>query len=114
MLSCDTGQGRKVFGGELSVYYDLPSDEKLAEQIARYWKENNFLSSKKQDVKIIHSKEGFQLLLIENESFKNEEFSFSERKLLNDLKNDLQKNVFKKDLEIVICNADFQPKYKIN
>jgi len=112
--SCSSEQGSRVVGDQLSVYYDLPQDESLAEKIAIYWRDQGFLTSQKQDVRIVHVHDGFQLLLIENENVMLSELPFGERKLLNDLKNDLQKNIFQGNLEIVICNTKFEPKYTIN
>jgi len=114
MFSCSAEQGNRVFGDQFSVYYDLPQDEELAEKVAIYWKDKGFLTSKKQDIRIVHGQEKFQLLLIENENVKLDELPFEERKLLNELKNDLQKNIFHGNLEIVLCNTKFEPKYTIN
>ena len=114
MSSCSTEQGNRVVGDQLSVYYDLPQDEQLAEKVAVYWRDQGFLTSQKQAVRIVHDQDGFQLLLIENENVMLDELPFRERKLLNDLKNDLQKNIFQGNFEIVICNTKFEPKYTIN
>ncbi len=114
LISCSSEQGNRVVGDQLSVYFDLPENEKIAEEIAIYWKENGFLTGKKQDLKIILGENKNQLLLIENELFKEEKLTFKERKLLNDLKNDLQKKIFHTNLEIVVCDENFKPKYIIN
>ena len=114
LFSCSSDQGNRVIGDKLSVYFELPKNEKVAEDIALYWKENNLLTGRKQDIKIIVGDTKNQLLLIENKSFKSEELPFSQRKLLNDLKNDLQEKIFHKKLEIIICNEKFESKYIIN
>ena len=114
LFSCSSDQGNKVIGDQLSVYYDSPQDERLAEEVANYWRDNGFLTGEKQDVRILNQKDKFKVLLIESESFKNDELPFNERKLLNDLKNDLQETIFHSTLELIICNQKFEPKYTLN
>ncbi len=114
LLACTSGQGNRVVGDKLSVYFDRLEDEKIAEDVALYWKENDFITGNQQDLKIINGKDKVQLLLIEKDIFKSEDFPFSERRLLNDLRNDLQEKIFHKKLEIIICNEKFEPKYIIN
>lgn len=112
LIACSSGHGNMVQGGELTVYFPNVEDEQLATDIANYWKENDLLTDKPQDLQILRIEDGYQLLVIENE--KNDDITFSERKLLLGLQDSLRNRLNINNLEIAIANNKFQVVHKID
>lgn len=112
MMSCSKGFGHKVMGGDFSVYFEDSRHEKLAEELAFFWKENGLMTGDNQDLQISSENDIFILKLISNDS--NSEVSFKERKTLLKLQEILQEEIFKSQLELEICNGKFETIYKIN
>lgn len=115
LLSCGGDHGNRVVGDNFTVYFTNKKDQKLAEDIALYFKQNNLISNQKQDIQLTRFNKRFQLRLIatgSKEQVKN--MSFEERKLLTELQTSLYKNVIKKPFDLVICNNKFEPIYTLN
>lgn len=113
-LSCGSDFGNKVVGGNFTVYFTDVKDQELAEKIAVYFKENDLISSQKQDVQLVRENKTIQLRLISSSTDNIKSMPFEERKLLVALKYNLQKEVFKKQFDLVICNDKFEPIYTID
>ncbi len=111
LSACAGDFGHKVVGDNLTVYFTDRNDEKLAENIALFWKENQLIAADKQDLQLVRLKETVQLRMIANvpENVKN--MSFEERKLLSELEQQIQANMDEESLQLVICNSKFEPIY---
>jgi len=114
ILSCNNDYGNKVVGGKFTVYFTDTKDQKLAEKIAVYFKENDLISNQKQDLQLARVNKTLQLRLIATSPKNAQEMSFEERKLLTELQTSLYKNVFKKPFDLVICNDKFEPIYTLD
>ena len=114
VLACEADNGNKIVGDKFTVYFTDVKDQKLAEEIAIYFKENELLSSQKQDVKIVRVKKKLQLRIIANETKDVAKMSFEEQKLLTDLQTSLYEDVVKAPFELVICNNEFEPIFNLN
>lgn len=113
-LSCDSDYGNKVVGNKFTVYFTDAKDQKLAEEIAIYFKENELISSQKQDLQLVRFKKKLQLRMIATQSKDIANMPFEERKLLTELQTSLYKEVVKAPFELVICNDKFEPILKLN
>lgn len=111
LSACAGDFAHKVVGDNLTVYFTDRNDEKLAENIALFWKENQLIAADKQDLQLVRLKETVQLRMIANvpENVKN--MSFEERKLLSELEQQIQANMDEESLQLVICNSKFEPIY---
>lgn len=111
LTACSGDYGHKVVGDNLTVYFTDRNDEKLAEDIAIFWKENQLIATGKQDLQLVRLKEKIELRIIANvpENVKN--MSFEERKLLGELERKMQVEIREKSLQLVICNDKFEPIY---
>lgn len=116
IYSCtsDTDFGNKVVGDKFTVYFIDKNDEQLAEKIAIYFKDNDLITTQKQDVQLVRLKKSIQLRLIANAPKEINQMSFEERKLLTDLQTSLYNEVIKKPFELVICNDKFEPIYNLS
>lgn len=112
LLSCTSGKGNVVKGGELSVYFIETEDEELATQIANFWKDNELLTGKPQDLQLLRIEDGYQLLIIESEV--GSEINFIERKLLSELQDSLMNTLDLKNLELAIANSKFEIVHTLN
>ncbi len=114
-LSCSSGHGNRVHGDNFSVYFSEDISPKIAEKVAFYWKENQFLTGEKQDIKIEKDEnENYILFIIANfpEEVKEKGLTFEERKLLLELENDLYK-VFSKEVNLMISDQNFNVIYSV-
>ncbi|HIP31817.1 MAG TPA: hypothetical protein EYG86_03555 [Crocinitomicaceae bacterium] len=114
LYSCSSENGNSVVGDKLTVFYDAPVEEELAEQIAVFWKENDLLTGKKQDLKIVPDGDSFVLQIIASYPIDDFDMPFEERKLLLELEADLHEKITDYPIEIVICNNQFKPIYNID
>ena len=117
LFSCEGDYGHRVVGDNLSVHYNSLEDEKMAEQIAVFWKEHDLIVDNKQDLQLVNKTDEYELRIIQsNDSApsKLNEMPFNERKLLLDLQKDLSNSLGGVTMQIVICNSKFEPIYNIN
>ncbi len=114
LSSCGNEMGNKVVGGNLSVYYLESSDKDKAESIARYWKNNDFITTQKQDLQLVQYQDGYELRLIARNPDRVKQMPFNERKLLIDLQKELIDSLNLNGLQLVLCNSKFEPIFNIN
>lgn len=114
LSSCGNEMGNKVVGGNLSVYYLVSSDKDKAESIARYWKNNDFITTQKQDLQLVQYQDGYELRLIARNPDRVKQMPFNERKLLIDLQKELMDSLNLNGLQLVLCNSKFEPIFNIN
>lgn len=113
--SCVESSGSEVSGGNFTVHFDNPKDKKLAEEVVNHWKEEDLLTGKNQDVKLVRTKSGYELYLISVSRQSAEEMSFEEISALNTLQRGLNKKIFReKHVELVITDENFKPIFKPN
>lgn len=111
LMSCNSDYGHKVVGDNLTVYFTDRNDEKLAETIAIFWKENDLIGETKQDLQLVRLTKKIELRIIANDPKNVKNMSFDERKLLAELEQELQKEIGESPLQLVICNNKFEPIY---
>ena len=102
-------------GGELTVYFIDHQDEEYAKQLARFWKNNDLLTGKDQDIQLIRSDDGYRLNIIADNPDKVKPIALDELQALLSLQNMLNDSIFvEKSVQIVICNNRFKPILNIN
>lgn len=106
--------GSRVDNGNLSVYFLQEESKDDAILFAKYWKEQGYVGERKQIIQIEEEKDVVFLKLIERKSYQEEEINITEEALLQDIERDLEKNVFHKEVEIVITDNTFRPLQKRN
>ena len=117
LAACSKGYGNKLEGENLNIYFEFKEDEKLANELGRFWKKNDLLGSRKQNIRLTKNDEAYLVMLIATENdFQPQGMGFADHKLLFDLQSQLNKIVFKETIncEIVICDGTFNPLYNIN
>lgn len=109
-FACGSGFGHKLKSEKLEVYYSDKKLEPLADSLGHYWTKNNLIGKRKQFLKLVETKKGIQVLVIQSPEFPTTELSFEENNLLDSLRKDLQIAVFNnKPTSIVICDNQFKP-----
>ncbi|HTO39268.1 MAG TPA: hypothetical protein VL021_12655 [Brumimicrobium sp.] len=108
-VSCGVNMGDRIDTESLSVYF-LPGVEKdQAVAFAEYWRDNGFLGENKQVIQLEKEKDVILIKLIEKENFHNEPISITEEAMLQDLERYLKRNIFQREVEIVITDNTFRP-----
>ena len=111
--SCTSEKYHRVTGGEFSVHFTETKHNSAAENLALFWKKNDLLAGKKQDIGLFRKGKTWFVHLVALDP--KEPLSFIERKLLLDLQSRLEVEVFKGDpVRILICNDRFESVYDIN
>lgn len=114
-VACNENATSEVSGGYFTVHFENPEDKELAVEIVNFWKQEDLMTSKKQDVKLVRSKGGYALYLIAPGRKSAEEMSFEEIQALIILQEELNKTIFKDTgVNIVICNEMFKPLFEPN
>lgn len=112
--SCSDDEKLRIEGGELTVYFSHESAREEAKKVALFWKDNNFLSGRKQDIQLNEFQEEFQLKLIQNEDLTDIEFSSKDRMMFHQLSDSLNAQIFiEKPVTIHLCDPSFKTKYII-
>lgn len=115
ITACASDYGHRVSGENLTVYFDNEDDARLAEDVARYWKDYNLITGQKQDLRLVRKKETYQLKLIAINPKEVKNMPALERYQLTELQKDLRDKVFgEKIVQIVLCNDKFESLYNIN
>jgi hypothetical protein len=114
LTACGASYGNKLESDELDIFYTKIENEDFARNIAKYWKEHDFLGAKKQYLQLAEENEVLLLKIIPTEKFNSESFTFDERAKLKELQDSLQPLVRPKRLELVIAKRNFEPIYNIN
>lgn len=112
--ACGNKYGHQVVGDQLTVYYETEDLQELAKNTAFFWKENGLVTEKKQDLQLVRNQQQIELRLIAVDPKAAKNMSFNERKLLLDLQRKMNTYLQVSNVEIVICNARFEPVYNIN
>lgn len=108
--ACTEQTDSQVSGGNFTVHFSNTDDKELAEKIVHFWKDEALLTDKKQDVKLVKTKDGYDLYLISPTRKSMKELTFEEIKSLTTLRMRLEKEVFKDQLvRLVITDENFKP-----
>ena len=116
-LSCSREKTPFKEEGNIRVYYENLSNQRITNRIITFWESNDLVSKNRSDIKIIELEDKFQLLLIVNDKFKNDKPSFDDIKLLNDLQQTINNDIVdfqKKQCEIALADEQFQIKFVPN
>ncbi|MFT5859087.1 MAG: hypothetical protein ACI865_001183 [Flavobacteriaceae bacterium] len=114
LFSCESDDLHQAIGGELTVHYESESDEELAEKILMFWRDNDLLSGKEQDLQLVRRKGIPQLSIIAKDTANIQNMPFMEKKLFSELKLKLWKEVFrKKTFKLMISDNKFNPLYSV-
>lgn len=107
--SCAKGYGKVYVTGNVSIYYYSPNDLNQVKTLAEFWNRNNLSKKKKQFLRVFKTDKGnYQLQLIVSKSELVHNLKFDEIKLLQELENKLNKEVFTQNkIDLVICDSRF-------
>lgn len=112
ICSCNLTGDYVLDYGNLKVYYDQEDSKKIAQNFASYWKKENYLGDRTQNIKLVldEKKEIYQVRIILRKDFEEKEkLSFDELQILGRIQQDLNAFVFNsKPCELVICDNKFQ------
>lgn len=111
---CGPDYGNEIHGQNLTVYFENGEDQQLAEKIAVFWKDQQLMTGEKQDVQLVKNKGVYQVRIIALEPAGVKDLPFNELRLLLNLQDSLRNALKKPDLEVVICNNQFEPLLNIN
>ncbi len=114
LTACGPDYGNEIHGGNLTVYFTDAKDESSAEKVALFWKENDLLTNKAQDLQLVRENGILRLKLIAFEPESATSMPFKERKALLDLQEEVREHLKEPALELVICDEEFEIVYNIN
>lgn len=113
LTACVDGGDSQVSGGKFTVHFENVDDKEIAKELVQFWKINGLITEKKQDVKLIRTKKGYDLLLISPTRKSFDELTFEEIKSLTVLQSQLRSELFKKKkVDLVIADDNFKPLFK--
>jgi len=111
--SCTDNTDSQVSGGDFTVHFDNPKDKQIAVKLGEFWKSEDLITSKKQDIKMVRTKSGFDLYLVSTVRKPGDQLSFEEVEAISILKKRLENQIFRKEsVEIIISNENFNPMFK--
>ncbi len=116
ITGCSGGYGNKLEGKNLNVYFVDRSDEALAQDLGKFWKENDLVGQAEQNIRLVKRKGVYDVQLIATEPGEGQDLVFIEMKRLIQLRQQLDTTVFKnkKGCRLVVCDDRFKPQYVIN
>ncbi|MEX1190421.1 MAG: hypothetical protein WED10_03540 [Brumimicrobium sp.] len=108
--SCGMPMGDRIDADKLSVYYLDGVPKEKAIKFAKYWKNNDLIGDEAQVIQLEKlSKNTIGVKLIEEENYHDEGLSIHEESLLQSLERDLEKEVFKQDVTLIITDNTLRP-----
>lgn len=111
--SCTDSTDSQVSGGDFTVHFDNPKDKQIAVKLVEFWKSEHLITSKKQDIKMVRTKSGFDLYLVSTVRKPGDQLSFEELEAISILKKRLENQIFRKEsVEIIISDENFKPMFK--
>src|SRR5690554_1710098 len=108
-VSCCVNLEDSINMVSLIVYFLSSVEKDQAVAFAEYWRDNGFLGENKQVIQLEKEKDVNLIKLIEKENFHNEPISITEEAMLQDLERYLKRNIFQREVEIVITDNTFRP-----
>jgi hypothetical protein len=115
-FSCAKGYGTTYVSENLTIYYTIPSDLNQVKALAVFWKENELMGKKNQSLRLFKLENGsYQVQLIATKNEDSKTLKFDEIKMLQELENQLNKEVFQKNkIDLVICDSRFKVLNNLN
>lgn len=114
LIGCNSDKRNKFVGGDLTVYYFDESESEVAKKIAFFWKENELLTGKKQDLQVRQDNKRFTVSMIAKDPKGVTGMPVSEVLLLAQLKKKLYVEVFnEQSFTFEICNDRFETIYTV-
>ena len=115
-FSCAKGYGTTYVSENLTIYYTIPSDLNQVKALAVFWKKNELMGKKNQSLRLFKLENGsYQVQLIAAKNEDSKTLKFDEIKMLQELENQLNKEVFQKNkIDLVICDSRFKVLNNLN
>ena len=115
-FSCAKGYGTTYVSENLTIYYTTPSDLQQVKALALFWKKNELMGTKNQSLRLFKLDNGsYQVQLIASKNEDSKTLKFDEIKMLQELENQLNKEVFQKNkIDLVICDSRFKVLNNLN
>ena len=112
LFACDMNGEKVIDKGPLKVYYSDSADEIVISAFYDFWTKEQYVGERTQSIKITKNTKRniYEVRIILRKDFAPSlKIEFEELKLLSQIQQDLNTNVFMKDLcELVICDNKFQ------
>ena len=114
--SCAKGYGTTYVSDNLIIYYSIPSDLNQVKALAEFWKKNELMGKKNLSLRLFKFDNGsYQVQLIATKNEDSKTLKFDEIKMLQELENQLNKEVFQKNkIDLVICDSRFKVLNNLN
>ncbi len=111
LAGCISENKHRIIAGELTVYFLDKKDEKKSEWLANYWKENELMTGRKQDIQLSHDdRNRYVVSLVAKHPEDAKNMPVQERFILSRLRADIQNEGFPDDIVILaVCDANFEP-----
>lgn len=115
-FSCAKGYGTTYVSENLTIYYTIPRDLNQVKALAVFWKENELMGKKNQSLRLFKLENGsYQVQLIATKNEDSKTLKFDEIKMLQELENQLNKEVFQENkIDLVICDSRFKVLNNLN
>lgn len=115
LMSCSSPTAHRIEAQNLTVFFEKKKDFELAKKFAHYWKDEGFVASKHQYLKLTRSANQLTLHLIASQAKRDVPTSFERRQQFLVLQHKLD-SLFENKFQtaIVICDANFQILEHIN
>ena len=114
LLACNSDKRNKFVGGKLTVYYFDQSEAEIAKKVAFFWKENDLLTGKQQDVQVRKDGNRYTVSMIAKDPKKVGKMPVDEIQLLGQLKKKMYVEVFNEEsFTLEICNNRFEAVYTV-
>ena len=109
LFACGIPMGDRIDSNNLQVYYLDGVTKKTATDFARYWINNGFVGERKQVIQLEKEKEVYKVKLIERAMYHQQPLSIDEQAKLQELKRNLESDVFNARTIIIITDNTFRP-----
>jgi hypothetical protein len=109
LLGCGIPMGDRIDSKNLQVYYLQGVTKETATDFARYWINNGFVGDRKQVIQVERENEVYTVKLIERSMYHQQPLSIDEQAKLQELKRNLELEVFHARTIIMITDNTFRP-----
>jgi hypothetical protein len=109
LYGCGIPMGNRIDSKNLQVYYLEGVSKEKATAFARYWIDNGFVGERKQVIQLEKENEVYTVKLIERSMYHDQPLSIDEQAKLQELKRNLEVEVFDTRTNIMITDNTFRP-----
>lgn len=104
------GDTVKTEDEKVTVFYLEQVPKEKAIKFIKYWKNNGLIGEEPQKIQLDKLENGyFTVKLIEKSTYHEEPLSIHEESLLQELERNLETEVFKQEVSIIITDNTFRP-----